>query len=298
MKNFLNNIKNISVNYQKLKYEIDNMKVLIGKQLTLNITSVDNLNSAEFKVFSQWGDDGIIQYLIRNIDISSNYFVEFGVENYTESNTRFLLINNNWSGLVLDGSLSNINYIKNDQISWRYDLNARHAFVTCENINKILDDEKVPNKIGILHIDVDGNDYWIWSSIERVIADIVIVEYNSLFGCERSITIPYKDKFYRTEAHFSNLYFGASLTSLCDLATIKGYSFVGCNLAGNNAYFILTEKLGSIKSLNVKEGFIRSKFRESRTEKGELSYLNENDRLELIKGLEVYNTRTKKIEKI
>jgi hypothetical protein len=64
----------------------------------------------EFKVFSQFGDDGIIQYLISNIEMPDN-FIEFGVETYHEANTRFLVVNNNWSGLVIDGSRKKIQSI-------------------------------------------------------------------------------------------------------------------------------------------------------------------------------------------
>ena len=52
-----------------------------------------DLRAAEFRVFSQWGEDGIIQALLSAIppDSLRRIFVEFGVSNYTESNTRFLL---------------------------------------------------------------------------------------------------------------------------------------------------------------------------------------------------------------
>lgn len=64
------------------------------------------LTQAEFRVFSQFGDDGIIQYIITklNLPLAEKRFVEFGVKDYRESNTRFLLLNDNWSGLVMDGS--------------------------------------------------------------------------------------------------------------------------------------------------------------------------------------------------
>ncbi len=77
-----------------------------------------DLQSYEFRVFSQWGEDGIIQFLIKNIKIESHVFVEFGVQDYVESNTRFLLINNNWSGLVIDGNEKDILKIKKDPIYW------------------------------------------------------------------------------------------------------------------------------------------------------------------------------------
>ncbi len=280
-----------------IKKETEELKILVGKQAAIQSANATSMKKAEFKVFSQWGDDGIIQFLISRINISKEYFVEFGVENYTEANTRFLLMNNNWSGLVMDGSAAHVEYIKKDPIYWKYDLKAAQAFITSENINRLLDEAEVPDRIGILHIDIDGNDYWIWQKIERVKADIVIVEYNSLFGDQRPITIPYKADFNRTQAHFSNLYFGCSVPALCDLAKEKGYSFVGCNSAGNNAYFVLTEKLGELKALSAEEGYVLSKFKESRNEQGELTFLQPGKREAVIKSLDVYNTRTRLMEK-
>ena len=57
------------------------------------------LCDSEFAVFSQWGEDGIIQYLIDRVPLETKTFIEFGVEDYTESNTRFLMMHDNWSGL-------------------------------------------------------------------------------------------------------------------------------------------------------------------------------------------------------
>ena len=62
-------------------------------------------------MYSQWGEDGIIEYLVSKIPIENKFFIEFGVENYNESNTRFLMMNRNWSGLVIDGTKENVEYI-------------------------------------------------------------------------------------------------------------------------------------------------------------------------------------------
>lgn len=297
LKNMFININSIFSNNKNLEREIEESKILLGKVLVNKFSNINTIREAEFKVFSQWGDDGIIQYLINNLQISNPYFVEFGVENYTEANTRFLLMNDNWSGLIIDGSIENVNYIIKDSIYWKYDLVAKQLFVTAENINNVFYSERVPEKIGLLHIDIDGNDYWIWKAIKNLIADIVIVEYNSLFGYERSITIPYDAEFVRTKTHFSNLFYGTSLLALCDLAQEKGYSFIGCNSAGNNAYFILNEKLGPIKPVSIKEGFVESKFKEARNEQGLLSFIRGDNRIAQIRDLEVYNTRTNKLER-
>jgi len=282
------------------KKEIESIKILTGRSVAnFNTTrTINKLADIEFKVFSQWGDDGIIQYLLSKIDIpeTSEVFVEFGVENYTESNTRFLLQNNNWKGLVIDGSSAHINYIKNDPVYWKHNLTAVCQFITKSNINSIIKDAGIEGEIGILSVDIDGNDYYVWKAIDIVKPVIVITEYNSIFGCDKPYSTIYQDDFVRTNAHYSNLFYGTSLLSACDLAEEKGYGFVGCNSAGNNAYFVRNDKLNGLKTLSCAEGFVDAKFRESRDKTGNLSLLSGINKRNEIKGLKVFNTRTNQEE--
>lgn len=210
---------------------------LISKQ-NKNISKLTDLSQSEFKVFSQWGDDGIIQWLIEQLPIANEFFIEFGVQHYIESNTRFLLKNNNWSGLILDGNQDYIDFIKNDPIYWQHDIIALCHFLTKENIDNLLKENSPCEDIGLLSIDIDGNDYWIWESIHSLSPRIVVCEYNGTWGSELPLSTPYKEDFYRTQAHYSNLYFGASIQSLIHLSHEKGYVFVGTNSNGNNAYFV------------------------------------------------------------
>lgn len=253
------------------------------------LEDVESLSEVEFKVFSQWGEDGIIQYLINRVAIESERFVEFGVENYLESNTRFLLTNNNWKGLVLDGSQSHIASIRRDTIYWKHDLTARQKFVTRENINDTLASCGFEGDIGLLSIDIDGNDYWIWDRLDVIEPQIVVCEYNSVFGAEAAITVPYDAEFVRTEAHFSNLYFGASLAALCQLAERKGYSFVGSNSVGTNAFFVRKDLANNLRAYSAAEGYVESKLRESRDPSGELSFVAGRERLRLIADLPVHD---------
>ena len=268
----------------------------IWSELLSQKKNIKTLSETEFKVFSQWGDDGIIQYLVNYLEIDNKFFIEFGVEDYLESNTRFLLINDNWSGIVMDGSENNISKIKESEIYWKQDLIAKYAFITEKNINQLLLEENVKENIGLLHIDIDGNDYWIWKALKVVSPIIMILEYNSVFGYERAITIPYNEDFISSTAHYSYLYFGASILALCDLAEEKGYAFIGSNSAGNNAYFVKKDHLKELKPLTAKEGYVESKFRQSRDENKNLNYLRSDQILESIKGLPIYNTRNHKIE--
>lgn len=274
------------------KEKIDDLKILTAKLLIERILEkgfTERIQENEFKVFSQFGDDGIIQYLTSRVEVLDRRFVEFGVENYTEANTRFLLINDNWSGLVIDSRPENIYKIRNDEIFWKHDLTAVQAFVTRENINELLSCNKFSGPIGLLSIDIDGNDYWVWEAIECIDPSIVIVEYNSVFGNSSAVTIPYDPDFDRAKAHYSRLYWGASLGALSILAERKGYFFVGSNSAGNNAYFVKKTAIGALKPISPQEGFVESKFRESRDAKGGMTYLSGKARLSLIGDMQVYD---------
>jgi hypothetical protein len=252
---------------------------------------VDDIRQVEFQVFSQWGDDGIIQYLVNSLDIPNKTFIEFGVENYRESNTRFLLINNAWHGLVMDGSPENIDFIQRDKISYNFHLHAKQAFVTKENINILLIESFLnkgyASEIGLLSIDIDGNDYWIWQEIAVLQPIIIILEYNAAFGAVNKWVVPYKPDWRGPIEHHSRAYWGASVNAFCDLGARRGYSFIGCNSNGNNVYFVRNDKLGSLKPKTSEEGFVDASFRLYESPKGEK--LGGQRAAHLIRGLKMFD---------
>ncbi len=296
LRGFLKSQKALFTVPDKIEAGQDQLKINIGSlhsELNSRKHSYEKLSELEFKVFSQFGDDGIIQYLVRNIEIPHKTFIEFGVEDFFESNTRFLLQKDNWSGFVMDGSKECISRLKSSSFFWKHDLEAKSVFITKENVSELLAPYVQKwGGLGILHIDLDGNDYWIWEKLDLK-PSILILEYNSIFGIDRSITVPYNASFYRTDVHYSNLYWGSSLKSLYDISISRGYKFIGCNSAGNNAYFVLEENMNNnIKSVTLEEGFVTSKYRESRNDQGELTYLSGPDRAKEIAGVTVFNTET------
>ena len=237
----------------KLEKDIEILKKLIGTlKVDQNKSKKDNdLNKFEFKIFSQFGEDGIIQFIIDNINIQKKIFVEFGVENYEEANTRFLLENNNWQGLVIDSSDENIKYIKNKDYYWKNKLVAVCDFIKVNNINQILEKNNIQGQVGLLSIDIDGNDYWIWECIEVINPDIIIIEYNARLGYENSLTIPYKEDFQR-DVNQDKIFYGASLKALYNLGIKKGYSLIGTNMNGNNAFFVKNELIVGTKLTSKK----------------------------------------------
>jgi hypothetical protein len=280
-----------------LACRVDELSVLVGSGLARDVRAAGTLaalEDAEFKVFSQFGDDGIIQYLLGAVGIEPHErsFVEFGVEDYREANTRFLLLHDNWRGLVMDGNEAHVRRIAGDRIAWRHELTAVHAFLDRDNVGELIRRHGFWDDLGLLSIDVDGNDYWIWESLDGLRPPIVVVEYNSVLGAERAVTVPYDPAFARATAHPSYLYWGASLAALALLAERKGYALVGSNRAGNNAYFVSADRLGSLRRLTPAEAYVESRFRESRGPRGELTLLSGAERLEAIADLPLYDVET------
>ena len=254
--------------------QTENMRLQNGK--ILQFTQPEKINSlaeSEFQVFSQWGEDGIIQWLIKHIPIKNETFIEFGVEDYEESNTKFLLMNNNWSGMIIDGNQSSINHVKDTVWYWKYDLKAIAAFITRDNVNELLQESGFDEDLGILRVDIDGNDYWVLNSIEYFRPRILICEYNAVFGYDRAVTIPYKEDFYRTDAHYSNLYWGASFRALEKEALRRGYTFVGTNSNANNVFFVRNDLIKYITYDLSAVKLPEQKYRESRNENGTLSLI-------------------------
>ena len=177
---------------------------------------------------------------------------------------------------------------RESEIGWRYAIDARTAFLTRETINEEFRKAGLCGDIGLLSIDVDGNDYWLWEAIDTVSPRIVVCEFNSTFGPEHLITVPYSSEFSHVEAHHSCLYFGASLPALVELGRQKGYRFVGCESHGANAFFVREDVAGSLPSLVASEGWVRSRFRSSRSPEGQLTYVGDHrERLLLIADMTV-----------
>lgn len=216
--------------------------LLQGRQASWQVRAKKNISSladVEFRVFSQWGEDGIIDWIIERANLPHylQTFIEFGVESYDESNTRFLLENRLWKGFVIDADPELHKNLSRNSHYWRYNLKDKSAFINCENINDLIVGAGFSGNIGLLSIDIDGNDYWVWDAISVVNPVICVCEYNSHFGNLHSVSIPYDPEFVWGKKH-KLLYYGASIQALSSLARRKGYKFLGTTTAGNNAFFI------------------------------------------------------------
>jgi len=284
--------------------EIQKELILKAKILSVKnryFKKIKDLSDIEFQVYSQWGEDGIIDWLINKYPEIPKIFLEIGTQDYKESNTRFLLINKNWNGFIIEADKAAVEDIKSQRIYWKHNLRAINEFITKDNINNVIKKFNIPKKIGLLSLDIDGVDYWVLKKLSALDPSIIVCEYNSLFGQKKSVTVPYKSNFIRSKEHYSNLYYGASINAFIDLMKKKNYFLIGTNSAGNNAFFVKKNIWNKLKKLIITKKVFVSKFRESRNIKGVLTFLEKKKSLELIKNkfmIDLKDNSKKKIFKL
>jgi hypothetical protein len=286
---------------KNLQSDIHNLKFLLGQNAILSSRSMANqfkyLWEAEVKVFSQWGEDGILDYISNRLEIVKPRILEIGAGNFTECNSRFLAENRNASVVLVDGRKDLILNVNSNSLKWKTHLYAIETWVTPLNVNELI--EFSGNNLGgidIFSLDLDGNDYWILEVADLSSVRVVVVEYNPLFGSTYAVSVPRDDNFDRTNKHQSCIYYGASLKAFIYLLDKKGFSFIGTNRVGNNAFFIETgnfDKIATVLPDNLSE-HTDWRIRESRDSHGNLSFVSGADRVLQISEMPVIEVETGK----
>jgi len=183
------------------------------------------------KVFSENGEDGMIQEIFRRIGTTNKRFVEFGVSGGIECNTH-LLLHFGWSGLWIEAQESWAQFIGRVFAGAIADgrLTLRNDRVTKDNINDILPSAGLHGEIDLLSVDIDGDDYFVCDALTAVSPRVIVVEYNASF--------PPPMKYLNQMSRPDGLCFGASLAAMADMLFHKGYSLVGTDVCGVNAFFV------------------------------------------------------------
>ncbi|OHD63825.1 MAG: hypothetical protein A2176_11940 [Spirochaetes bacterium RBG_13_51_14] len=202
--------------------------------------SAIDLSTYEKKVFSQNGEDGVMEKIIDVIGVYNRYYVEIGTGVGTECNTRNLRENHGFTGVMMDGCCENKK------------INLFKEFLTKENINDILSKYNVPEVFDVLSIDIDGNDFYIWHAFDKKYRpQLIVIEYNVTHLPGQDKVIEYKPDHVWDKTN----YYGASITALYNLGRYKGYSLVYADKRGVNLFFVRDDVLSKIenKFLNMND---------------------------------------------
>ena len=226
--------------------------------------------SWEFSGFSQNGEDGIIDYLCGRLTTQNRYFVEIGIGNGLENNTSWLALGKRYGGLMVDSEPSKVAECVQvfKRLNWALDFAAvlvnRHTIADVQRRILLTNPD-------VFSLDIDSIDYHVANALldGGLRPKIAVVEYNSAFGPDRSVTVPYQDAFNRHREHPSGYYYGASITAWRRLFQSYGYRFVAVEQNGLNAVFVDPAEfsasfLDAVRGARYRENIVHR--RESRTD--------------------------------
>lgn len=215
--------------------------------LYLKGSGIENdLRSYEKSVFSQSGEDGVLERIFQVIKPSNHYAVEFGSgDGVYLSNTRNLIINHGWKALLIEGDpdlaeKSKLTYSKLPRVK------SVHAWVFPGNIELLFYDHGVPVDLDLLCIDIDSNDWYVWRAISEFRPKVVLIEYNPSFPPPQRMVVDFHPMNYWDGSD----YYGASIQSLYELGKKKGYELVHCDSYGANLFFVQQQYF---KRFNIKD---------------------------------------------
>jgi hypothetical protein len=193
----------------------------------------------EFVGFSQNGEDGIIDYLCERLVKPNRYFIEIGAADGLENNTSWLAMGRRYGGLMIDGDPSKVAYAERTfkRLNWALDFAS--ILVNRRTVDDVVRLALLPNP-DVFSLDIDSVDYYVALELlaRGLRPKICIVEYNAVFGPDRSVTVEYKEDFNRHREHPTGYYYGASVTAMRRLFEQHGYRFVTVERNGINAFFI------------------------------------------------------------
>ncbi len=219
--------------------QIQQRQLYLKYQELLMKNQLPSISETGYRVFSQFEEDGLLLFIFSIIGMDNKVFVEIGSDDGINSNSANLYFNFGWRGLFIDGNPKSIKrgikFFNKYPHPWFYKPKFKCAKVTRENVNELIEESGFKGEVGLLSIDIDGNDYWVWDAINVISPKVVIIETHNEFGLE-NIVVPYDPDYFFPGKH--PVYHGASPIAMNKLANKKGYRLVGANELGFNFIFI------------------------------------------------------------
>jgi hypothetical protein len=208
---------------------------------TMNARRIDLTSPStwEFSAFSQNGEDGILDVLRGQLGSSNRYFMEIGAGDGLENNTAWLAFAEKTGGIMIEGDARRAARAARALAAVNLGVECRHLFVSPEIAPQVAS-LALYRDPDVLSLDIDGCDYYVLRALLEagLRPRVLVVEYNSVYGPERSATIEYRERFDFTSAHPTQLYYGVSIAGWRTYLGKQGYRFVTVERNGVNAFFV------------------------------------------------------------
>ena len=195
------------------------------------MTLADDLKKRQRNVYSQHGEDGIVEWIVSRIGPGSKTCVEFGAwDGRNLSNTFNLVAHHGWKAVYIEADPEKFSALRKTAEAYP-GITPVQSLVTSSGetaLDAVLRRSGVPEEFDILSIDIDGNDYDVWEASARYRPRLVIVEFNATFPRGFS----YVDRGGRG-------FIGSSAAAFAALAARKGYGLLG--RTETNLFFLRDE---------------------------------------------------------
>lgn len=195
------------------------------------------LQDTGFRVYSQSDEDGLLLYVFSLIGMTNRVCVDIASGLPDGANSTNLIRNWGFTGFLFEANEDKVREAKRffeSPDTNIYPPRIKQGMVNAENVNDQLLSSPVSGEIDLFSLDIDGIDYWLWKSLHVIEPRVVICEFTSFWGPDKSVTIPYDPGFTRPHKN----YWGASLAAFVKLGHSKGYRLVGWSRYGFNAIFV------------------------------------------------------------
>jgi len=233
-----------SADVHALFEKLERLRIVVSREAVARMLSAPRLADPRrlehfgFRAYSQNDEDGIIAEIFARIGVTDRRFLEIGAGEGLENNTAYLLVQG-WTGAWIEGGKKEGERIRRSFATPLQSgrLRLANAFVSRENVDELIAPLGLGGDIDFLSIDIDGNDYHVLEALSVVRPRVIAVEYNGTFRPPVRFVSPY-DAQRRWDGTIA---YGASLVALTELAERRGYTLVGCNITGVNAFFVRTD---------------------------------------------------------
>lgn len=201
-------------------------------------TNCNTLNRYAYNLFTQNGEDGIIEEIFSRIGYRSKIVVEFGAgDGIGLSNSRRLILNEGFSAVLIEGNEQR--YLKGIE-TYKDNLQVKfiNGYVTFEGQNtleNILSNLNISEDPDLISIDIDGYDYHVWDSIVKYRPRVVLIEFNP--------TISNEIIFINPKCEHELM--GSSPSALVQLGMKKGYSLAAVTAC--NCIFVVDEEFEKLE---------------------------------------------------
>jgi hypothetical protein len=205
--------------------------------------SVLKLNSKRIRHYSQWGEDGLLEYILSKLPNRDEFLVEFGAWDGKHLSNGFHLVDKlGYSGVLIEMDPERFEELEENMSVYKcVCINAMVGYEGNSKLDSILSQTEIPQDFDLLSVDIDGNDYQVWKSLDKYKPKVVIIEINASI-------LPGVDLVNNPDHPFELFVSGSSISAMNKLGIAKGYRLianVGCNaiFVRENLYDLFHQKV-------------------------------------------------------